>query len=764
MSCKDKKYEKMLYAYSLGLLFEEDRAGLELHLLSCDSCYSKVQQLTGATDLIKRDQDVKDSVMKLTAEEERRRQPGLIARQLFTTFKSRTYVPAALMVIVLLFLLLVKPWRLEFQSSLEAVAQENRLLVMYFENLADPADSLRVGRIITNLMITDLSESRYLQVISAQRLDDLLDNMGYGPGSPEIFAKSMDVARRADSRLLVTGKIVNDLPYEVVAQLINVPEGTIISSLQVKAEATGDVFAAVDDITGQILAAIGLPPEADKEIRRPVMEITTTSVDAYRHYLKGVDLVDRYYLDEAISEFNLALQYDSTMAMAFYYLAFLADKAYIDNAMRYKDDVNRRGRSYIEIAHLTLAGKHKDALPKILAHIDEYPDDKVAYSILADSYRALGQFRNSVNTYRKALEIDSLYISVYNRLSSVYDLMDDYEMAIWSLNKFIELSPVKASGYDALGQLMARHGKLDEAIQAFKTALEIKPDFQSAIGNLGYMYLFKNEYQKADSCFQIMATSRLENIKRASQYYRIWIPVRQGQFQTAIERLTLSIEDDYKRNEGILKGSLPAYKIQLLAHIYSTLGQDDIALSCMRGKVGEIGYSGRTPSSVFPAFYCYLLGKAGEGEEAGGVNESLRSYFEDLGRDLGYYWYSKGCTELGAHNPALALEYFDKLSLSKDQFDRHFMKALAYLENGNLGQAVSGFEDLQTIYNSPRGTWQIWDVLSHYYLGLAYERSNWYDKAVEQYELFDSIWKNADRELREIYDVQKRLGILRTKI
>ncbi|MEE9443092.1 MAG: hypothetical protein V3V99_10555 [candidate division Zixibacteria bacterium] len=146
------------------------------------------------------------------------------------------------------------------------------------------------------------------------------------------------------------------------------------------------------------------------------------------------------------------------------------------------------------------------------------------------------------------------------------------------------------------------------------------------------------------------------------------------------------------------------------------------------------------------------------------MNELLKTYLGNLGSDLQYYWYSKGCAELGANNPGPALEYFDKLSIQTHNFDWQFMKALAYFENENIGQAVAEFQHLQTIYISPRGTWQIWDVLSHYYLGLAYEKSNWYDKAIEQYELFDSIWINVDAELREKYDVQKRIRILKMKM
>ena len=50
----------------------------------------------------------------------------------------------------------------------------------------------------------------------------------------------------------------------------------------------------------------------------------------------------------------------------------------------------------------------------------------------------------------------------------------------------------------------------------------------------------------------------------------------------------------------------------------------------------------------------------------------------------------------------------------------------------------------------------------HYYLGLAYERSGWNRKAIEQYERFLEIWKQADPILVEVKDARERLERLKT--
>ena len=78
--------------------------------------------------------------------------------------------------------------------------------------------------------------------------------------------------------------------------------------------------------------------------------------------------------------------------------------------------------------------------------------------------------------------------------------------------------------------------------------------------------------------------------------------------------------------------------------------------------------------------------------------------------------------------------------------------------NGQTGKSVEMLENFAKNFGRDRNEAPIMNVTVYYYLARAFEESGWTDKAIEQYEKFLSIWKDADKDVPDLIDAKKRLA------
>ncbi|HEU4436393.1 MAG TPA: serine/threonine-protein kinase, partial [candidate division Zixibacteria bacterium] len=226
-------------------------------------------------------------------------------------------VPTSAIVILAVLFFVFNPFKVEVSRKQTAEAAENSLAVMYFDNVADPEDKDRTVEMITALLITDLSESQYMQVVSRQRLYDILKLLGKENLKAIDKSVASEVAQKAGVKWILTGSVLQIKPSIVlVADMSEAATGKVRATQRITGETGQDIFAVVDRLSAEIKKDLTLPTQAAQEPDRPVAQVTTHSPEAYRHYLEGVDYCDKLYFPEAEKSFKKALDLDSTFAMA----------------------------------------------------------------------------------------------------------------------------------------------------------------------------------------------------------------------------------------------------------------------------------------------------------------------------------------------------------------------------------------------------------------------------------------------------------------
>lgn len=749
-ACRQPKYKQLLHAYDLGLLNSQEREELERHLMGCDECFAEAQLFVEEAHLIKGNKEIQAHIGKLALEnmEPERPKPKI----------SAIIWPVAAAAILVL--LLVSPWQIDIKTTDELVAVENKLLVMNFESETDVSGKDNYGQIISHILISELSSQVGTHVVSSQRLYDINRIL---TEKTSTVPTAMEAAEYARAKWLIRGTYtITDSVLTINAQLIEVSDGHIIEAFVIDGIAGDKIFSQISKLSGQINRR--LLPDMYIPSQNELIRTGTESEEAYAYYISGLDKFRKYFYQKATADFEKALEYDSTFAMPYYYLSRLKDRQLIYTALQYSDNISKRDSMLIANRRLIVEGKTDSSLQFLHNFVQLYPDEKEAYFQLGVNYYTKVNFDSSLANIKQVIQFDPFYKEAYNMLAYTYAMLDDYDNAISSIDRYIDLATDEPNPYDSKGALHAVFGQLDKAIGAYKEALRIKPDFLSSLSFLSYMYLFKNDYNRFDSCNTILLHTDSEVMKYSARLYEPYVYIRQGKLHKAMAVLDENIQKDLDDNVDPLH---LMYKHNLKAILFEGLGYPDSALAVLEQDTLQ---SRLIPRLDFMHYRMYLNAQLDEREEISRLLDSLGENFEEMPYGYFTHWFGWGMYEFSCDNYKWAADYFDASVtqvLEPNAYGNYvgqYMAGLAYYYDGNYAKAAERFEHLKRTYTSRRLYWSVWDIKLLYYLGRVYEESNWYDRAITEYTEFLLYMGNADFDSELAADARERVKLLENRL
>jgi eukaryotic-like serine/threonine-protein kinase len=684
---------------------------------------------------------------------------------------KRKMLPLALaataVAVLAIFFFLFSPFKLRIGQRQSVQAAVNSLAIMYFENMQDPTDKSRIAQMITALLTNGLSDSpRYIQVVSSQRLFDILNLLG--KGDLRVIDKSVatEVAKKAGVQWMVTGKILKEEPnIALISEISDAATGKILATQRVNGAVGEDLFAVVDKLSPQVVQALTLPEQEKKELEKPVAALTTHSQDAYRSYIEGVDAKDKKDYTKAVKYFKKTLEYDPTFAMAYYWLAkvkseegeYQTANEYIAQAQKYSAKLTQKEKLYIKSQVDLIAGNYEQSVKTLQEIVAQYPEEKDAYYVMGRTFdQNLSKPAESIRCMKKAIALDPFFKRAYNVLAYAYDQTGDFEKSLWAINQYIALAPGEANPYDSRGELYAWNGQIDQAIASYKKALEIKPDFYGSLFRLGSMYFFKKEYAKAENPFKELTSSNDQISRVNGRSGLALIPMYQGKLKEALRVLEDGIAADKLENKYTYN---LAFKHSCKAKVQEERG--NLGLAIQEIKAGWGIFKKIRPKAPLPwrYYYVHLLARNGKMAEAEGIVQELKKKSEENQESADLYWQAAGTLALEKGDLKNARNYFEKINYI--YFQGKYLLASTYLQLGILDKAAAILEKALSRYSNDRIGEPILAVKAYYLLGLVYEKSGWKDKAIENFKEFLDIWKNADPGLPEVVDARQRLEKLK---
>ena len=107
-----------------------------------------------------------------------------------------------------------------------------------------------------------------------------------------------------------------------------------------------------------------------------------------------------------------------------------------------------------------------------------------------NQFRESGKIEDSIQSYRRAIEIKPTFSRPLVNLAEVYESRENWTEATKSYRRLIGLEPNNHKHYIKLAKVLVKQNKIYGAIAAYQEAIELKPDlFARAYKHLGDLLL-----------------------------------------------------------------------------------------------------------------------------------------------------------------------------------------------------------------------------------------------------------------------------------
>jgi tRNA A-37 threonylcarbamoyl transferase component Bud32/TolB-like protein/tetratricopeptide (TPR) repeat protein len=208
--------------------------------------------------------------------------------------------------------------RLRSEAPPAGVIPRHSMLILPFGNLQHdrPMDWMREGAV--SMLALNLSQWSDLTVVDHERVHDLLARHGVQPGDQIGLDLARRMAREAGVWTLVLGEYSRGGDsLHLAVRVFDVASGKRVDVARVDEPSGPDVRPLFDELAARLLDLSGAPAE----IRAGLAHVTTSSLEAFRAYLTGVEQLNRWNLPAAVRELERATALDTTFSLAYYRLA-----------------------------------------------------------------------------------------------------------------------------------------------------------------------------------------------------------------------------------------------------------------------------------------------------------------------------------------------------------------------------------------------------------------------------------------------------------
>lgn len=636
-------------------------------------------------------------------------------------------------------------------------ASETGVAILGFENRTGDTSLNWLGTGLPEILITDLAQNRSLRVISRQRLLDAIESKGSAVSDDELRSAAVDLG--AINLLTGTYFKLGD-QVRIDARLEDIGSGNIILAEKVMG---ADPFKLIDSLSQKVREALNIGATGTGSIG--VAQLTSTSPEAYKQYLTGMQKFGAGDYDSAIVDFKQALEVDSSFALAHMRigmaLAFSGKQqegmAYFAAARKLQDRLPVREKSLVDVyANIWLERRLADAATKLKAMVANYPDDKEVRAVYG---LFLGQLERDTAgafaQYDSALLLDPTYPFVLGIYAQQYAQAQNWDKAIEWSRRLLEVSP-SADAHRTLAVYLSRQSRFVEAVAQYEKAIALDPGNIDNYSSLVTLYLRMGDIEKAEQTLPREKQSARNDPYRLISYYddEANLHAWRGDFRSSLKSAHESVRNAEKTKDS----SLIFSALQTLVQSFSRLDWKD----SMKVYYAEADRYANVFQKLAYPMTLIDVDPSSEKIARQLLAERLPQFKERLPAAM---WpladaLQKVFDAICAFDSVALIAAYKEIIKSQNQANTGNS-----LELGTIlavrGEFAEAKKQLEQLVNGPlRSVSGNNYPIIVYYLGRAEEGLGNRQKAVECYQEMLKYWGGADIQIREIKDAKARLAKL----
>lgn len=347
-----------------------------------------------------------------------------------------------LVMIALLLMVTALTLSSRFRHRKVLTGKDTVVLADFLNSTGDPVfdGTLRQG------LAVQLAQSPFLSLVSEERIRQILALMGKPAATrltPEI---ARDICERNASAAVLDGSIARlGNRYVLGLSAKDCRNGQVLAEQQSQAASKEEVLDALSEMSGKFRAQLGESLATVEKHNTRLEDATTASLDAFKAYSTGLNVVSSTGEEAAIPFFQKAIEFDPQFAAAYAELGVMygaigesaLSAENTSKAYQLRDRTSDIERFFITASYDSrVTGNYEKAQQTCEAWAQAYPRDPRPYTYLsAFILPASARYERSFADAQKRLELDPNTAIGYIVLAATYTFLDRYGEAEGALRQ-----------------------------------------------------------------------------------------------------------------------------------------------------------------------------------------------------------------------------------------------------------------------------------------------------------------------------------------